>query len=968
MGFIADLITGQLFSEGVDSIKERIKHYSQSKDLSRMLDEYDKGFMFHKDTEIFQNNSDMGTVFEKRKFLISCAKDYLKIDNFDIKKNVKQEFIDAACKEIGDSSEVIKSYLEWFYFLVFTKETEDVSVEFKTLLNAYADSQHEINRKTDERILKQDEKIGQINRALGDMQIDKISPFDFKPYYKIVEEEFTEEKDGESIVGAESDENAYIDAYINKGGDSIPALPFLEEWFGKKKSGVILIYGEPGHGKTMLCNKAMVDFSRREYLIENAKNVISVSLNIGDNPSIIEGGKVTLSKSLAWGEEKEHRFSFQDCRGSLLFLDGFDEFIDEAKRVDASIDGICPFMKKANAFAKEYGIHIVVLSRTVAVANDLNNLTKICNHYELSPVSHVQQDEWLNRHPEYSDYAKGSFQKIRSDRNMEGLLGVPLLFRLIIHNRFDAISANVVELYNNLFIHLMNKRKIYNDNAIRLVEEELMNLAYEIYCTDSNTAVLENVDGDPHWLFTFYVKTPDKGRIGFFHRTFYQYYFAKYIYLRIITLKDDEEEKLIGLFAERSLDDTILQYLPFFVRKEDKSIVDANIERLIITLSKTEAYLNLEPHVVSGDAVRPKILRSTNIYNNVLKIAAAFSYVIQLPFKDNLDLLMRTYNSDRVVLVSEIHKRANLNGADLNGAHLNKAHLIRADLNEAHLFAADLNETDLRGANLRGAHLGVANLIKADLRGANLSEANLSDANLKKADLRGADLSKAELKGANLSEADLRGADLSEANLNEANLRGANLSKGNLYRANLNGGDLNKARLIRTNLTDANLSRANLIGAELKGANLRGANLSKANLNGANLMGSNLSHANLIRVDLNGANLIETDLNESHLIGADLSKAYLNGSNLHKVELCGACLTGADLMGADLSNADLLGTNLSKAHLNRTNLRGTNLRVADLSGAFLYKAKIDIKDKGIIDFSAEGYSSIEWIDDEEDKY
>ena len=72
-------------------------------------------------------------------------------------------------------------------------------------------------------------------------------------------------------------------------------------------------------------------------------------------------------------------------------------------------------------------------------------------------------------------------------------------------------------------------------------------------------------------------------------------------------------------------------------------------------------------------------------------------------------------------------------------------------------------------------------------------------------------------------------------------------------------------------------------------------------------------------------------------------------------------------MGADLSNADLLGTNLSKAHLNRTNLRGTNLRVADLSGVFLYKAKIDIKDKGIIDLSAEGYSSIEWIDDEEDK-
>ena len=146
----------------------------------------------------------------------------------------------------------------------------------------------------------------------------------------------------------------------------------------------------------------MVEFYRGKYLKGKAENVIAVSLNTGENRSIISEGKVLISNALAWGVEQEHRFTFEDCRGSLLFLDWFDEFIDDAKRTDVNIANICSFMKKVNNIAKTYGIHIVVLSRSVAVENDLKNLTGICKHFQLSPVSEIQQDEWLECHPEYS--------------------------------------------------------------------------------------------------------------------------------------------------------------------------------------------------------------------------------------------------------------------------------------------------------------------------------------------------------------------------------------------------------------------------------------------------------------------------------------------------------------------------------------------------------------------------------------
>ena len=678
------------------------------------------------------------------------------------------------------------------------------------------------------------------------------------PYYQIVEERFIEEKEEDSLVGSESDEKAYIDAYIETEDDSVSILFFLDEWFGKKKSGTMLIHGEPGHGKTMLCRKAMVEFYRGKYLKGKAENVIAVSLNTGENRSIISEGKVLISNALAWGVEQEHRFTFEDCRGSLLFLDGFDEFIDDAKRTDVNIANICSFMKKVNNIAKTYGIHIVVLSRSVAVENDLKNLTGICKHFQLSPVSEIQQDEWLECHPEYSSYGE-TFQKIRKNSDMHVLLGVPLLFRLIVHNQFDETSSNVVDLYDKLFIHLMNKRNIYKDIELRLVEKELMTLAYEVYCTDSNMAVLENVIEDPHWLFTFYVKTSGNGKIGFFHRTFYQYFFAKFIFWGIINLKDKEEETFIGLFAERELDYTIRKYLSLLFNEENIPTVYSSAEKLIIALSQTEAYLNFEPHVDSGDAERSRIVRSENIYRNTLHIAASLSYVIQLPFKEKLELLMRTYNSTGIVLVSKKDKRADLSGVNLNGVYL---------------CEADLSEADLRGA---------------DFELANLSKANLSRARLNQADFELSNLS-----GANLSRADLSGAYLSRANLNGADLFRANLLRAGLFRADLSGTDLR--------------------GADLRGADMGGADLRKANLRGANLTGVDLNGANL-----NGADLSGTDLSGVELFRASLSGANLSGANLSGADLSGANLIGADLRGADL-NGTIIEVMKYKANLYRAKI------------------------------------------------
>ena len=134
----------------------------------------------------------------------------------------------------------------------------------------------------------------------------------------------------------------------------------------------MLIYGEPGHGKSILCDKAAVEYIRGNFLKDKAKNVIAISLNIGENHRIINDKGVNIEAALSWGGEKE-TFTFDDCRGALLFMDGFDEFIDEAKKAD--ITNIVSFMKKIDDIAFKYDIHIVVLSRTIAIDDYLNERT-----------------------------------------------------------------------------------------------------------------------------------------------------------------------------------------------------------------------------------------------------------------------------------------------------------------------------------------------------------------------------------------------------------------------------------------------------------------------------------------------------------------------------------------------------------------------------------------------------------------
>ena len=813
------------------------------------------------------------------------------------------------------------------------------SPEYLQILTQEIKKAEKAIEKTTRYLYAQNLKYSQLSDKLSCIQSDFNNQEDISSYYDNVIKDFTEKKDDRSstLLGNMSDNESYIDAFIQVRIQPRPVLAYLSEWFESKEYGTILIYGEPGQGKSLLCKKAIVEYKRGDFLNRRACNVLAVSLNLGDNPGIISNGIVNYENMLAWGPISEHHFSFEDCRGSMLFMDGFDEFIDEA--MAAGIPDILSFMNKVDQIAKAYSIHIVILSRRIAIQKYLNDLQLQHRSFALLPITKEQQNQWLDKHVN-STYYRRKFKELQNDKDMQELLGIPLLFRMIVHSRFDKVSSNEVELYDNLFEHLMNKRNL-SRKKIQIVRNGLMALAYNIYCTDTDTAVLKEEEMDPHWVFAFFLKAPDnQNRLGFYHRSFYQYFLAKYIVFGLQNLTKENAELYMGYFAERELDETIRKYLSLMIKSDNRIALHNGMRTVMDALVETQAIIHFLPETIKGDAEKTALGRATNIYRNMMFIAAALKYVIQLPAKNGLDFLIVTYNSVAIPMHSSN---------------------IKVDLQGTNLSSANLSHSDLRKANMIGVILHNTNISDADLSEADLTGASLYKTDLQRTNLRGAILTKAKLIGTDLAYANLDGAHLESVHMNRVVLEGNNLRRANLESAFMTGANLKRSKLNRANLHEAKLRESILSKADLQEANLNRASLDKANLSEANLENADLSNTEMRESILCSANLCDAKLCNANLSYANLEKACLGGADLERANLGNTNLKGANLRGANLQFADLRGANLSGASLcGPIYCRNQNSATSVIKEINISFAKIDLKYKNEISSNIQGYTTIEW--------
>ena len=561
-------------------------------------------------------------------------------------------------------------------------------------------------------------------------------------------------------------DEVYIDAYpIEYPKTKI--LNIIEQWSKEEKSDVMLIHGEPGHGKTTLCRKAVHEHVLKQFC-QDKTNVFWFRLNPAFAEGIIENGKFVLKNAFCWGdpEIKLSRILLEEnekeYQNSIVFLDGYDELKVQLHRNDLNLAN---FIDSAEQLARTYHMHIIITTRTRSLKDEF--VSSSIKKLQFAPMSEKQQNKWIEKNaPDY----KEDFEVLRaSSEEMKEMLGIPILFRMVVQEELRSTTAkNVVDLYDTLFEATMLRRKMKGRN-IESWHKEYEQLAYEIYCNDETFANMRGKELPEDFLYLFYLKGNGEKRVEFLHRSFYQYFLAHFLYRKMSVVENEESAKaFLRCLAQRRIDNDILNYIRQ-VQEKNYDIMQEECEQIINTLERTgtiiERALKESDENKTAEEHLLLLLRYENVLVNALSICCMVAatekskFTVSLCKKENIHASMRRYICRSIWLENVI-----LSGATLGGAKLREANLINADLNEAYFIDADLSEAKLNKAKLN----------KARLNKARLNEARLNEAELNEAKLNGAVLSGAKLIGANLSRADLTGANLTGANLTGADLRWVN--------------------------------------------------------------------------------------------------------------------------------------------------------------------------------------------------
>lgn len=674
-------------------------------------------------------------------------------------------------------------------------------------------------------------------RPIRNIFFSQESAPDIYGFYEYICNELSVDS-GNEMYGRISLLDNYIAPYLidsDNTRQSISVRDYLESWISENQSFITVICGEPGHGKTSLCRKAMYDFYKNGWLVDKVDQVFCFSLNPAGTMAVTNEG-VRFDLLLSWGDGqnrsvKKNQIVREVCKNALVFFDGFDEFLEwmpEYRLYDFISDFILDFQKFTNA-------HIVITSRKMVIdpecrvfsyKNVSNGTIILVPIKELSLITKEQQYKWIQRYIHQmneiesinkSDIAKmktyfNSYQslceKLKAEDDLNEILGIPIIFRMIVGSRYiPTNNSRLAEIYVNLFHATWERHQhkkmvkgrpnLYNKEMI--TNMRLAQHALKIFADNNETAVSEeglNTE-ETTWVYSFYTKNRGNQRVGFWHRTFYEYFLAFEILSWFASFskdgtwesKDKNEfiNRLSGLSRRRLNSETL-----FFIRDlYHMNRLDENSE-IVSTLRKeglskvydvafTMAYQILK----ETDGIIELSLLRNNVLSHLDKTGNRRDFndvAVSTQYEKSVSPFIRGNNvfwnvvsicgiCDHPLQKHSVNEEA-LRYYDMSGCWMN-----RAELSGCYLRAAHFEYAHLENAIIKGSDLKMINLTGAHLKGARLNRSNISFATLIRAELE-----KSYFVGADLTEADLRRADLTDSNLELTDLTHTDLRDTTLIR------------------------------------------------------------------------------------------------------------------------------------------------------------------------------------------
>lgn len=603
---------------------------------------------------------------------------------------------------------------------------------------------------------------------------------------------------------------------------------YLESWVTKNEY-ITIFCGEPGHGKTSLCQKAMYDFYNNNWLEKKVLNVFTFSANPAGTPVQDKKRFDSLIDLLSWGDidsRVNQKVKKENCGNALIFLDGFDELLEwlPGYNMEEFLGTVLTFLKSFddNGYIKP---HIVITTRKMALPPrkkayvlGIGNSAIRIPIYEMQLIPKIRQYEWIEKHghknidnPEkYLARYKEMYERLAPQDEMKAILGIPIIFRMIVTQEILPKNGdNLSEIYEQLYDTTWERNRIrvrreYNKEYMK---RKLMKHALRIYADDNNSAKTTDQLGmeEAAWLYQFYTRYDEvacckKGgtvgyRIGFLHRTIYEHFLACEILswfrnrddadynTKIFSTNWEEDDvdrtdsdflDLLAVLGKRKLSMEVISSIRNLYERGQRNggkewVEDEAFERAYRILKRTDGILQLPGFYC--DKYKTVNREKREFLRDLAVLLQKDSDSTPLVRAENVlcNVLSICSVCRHPVSAEKINIRV-MQMYDLQGVRLDRANFRGVNLTDARLAKAILEEVDFCGTILERANLSGA-VLAGDFTGCDLSRASMAESNLSRAILNGADM-----EGALLSQA-VFAQDSADTDLSEVNLEGARISQ-----------------------------------------------------------------------------------------------------------------------------------------------------------------------------------------------
>ncbi len=802
-------------------------------------------------------------------------------------------------------------------------------------------------------------------------------------YYKEIIQYF-EHTPKEHILGNEPLSTAYITPHAEEG----ELLKLVENWFAETESGVLLIHGEAGDGKSTFCKKAVYEYAKQRYL-KDARGVFCFTLNDSES-HLIDGKGIQLQNVLHMEGEDESLVKLKEADELLIFLDGFDEI--KLMLQEIGISDYRYFYEKINIIAHRRGIHFVITSRTTAIKDSLNSSLL---SYQFKPLSYIQQKNWIycdDRYEKrrYIDYWENTLDEIcknvpntETSKALYELLKIPFIFRMVVHQEYRITGhiENKAKLYEDLFDKTIHRREIRTiaDTTEDILRDNYKELAYSIWCYDDDMGIADDsmaIEKDL-LLYSYYLKEKSTDKqllLGFVHRSIYQYFFALYVYDYFINIVSiDDAIHFLGLFGCRRIEVDILNLInQIYYNNTENTDGKISIQvsqhlsnacKLVFqALAKTQVVVAESNKLQRNPETRIQ-RRKNHIFCNILNICFCFDSVEEFNRQPQIKELLEDFNNLQLYIQGNENvfldlSHLQLSGKEIIGGVLRYVDFSFTDLSESNLMDTDLERSIFDNTTCRNTifsrYPSVNNELNCNLKYTSFKDTDMSGAELIAMDLSSVIMSCVSFKNATLVGSCFKDIKCSDIDFHNANLSNTNFSNATLD--NINFRDIigkniimDKATVKKTNMNNSYMPYAKLVGTHFYNLQMCDAIINHSNLFDVVFHNSIISRSLMKNTILVNAKLVHTTISNSDLYKArmnncELSNVDATNVNFYGSELKNAKMSGINLKGSTLCFADISFTVLSGAKMDEVNMSYSNFTHSQLDGCILTSSNMSFCD------------------------